>query len=85
MMNPYYKFILMLAISFIAMYVLMYLNVNDTSHIYLSATRMYMTILMVAAMAIIMVLMMPQMYPNKKANGGIISQGDRGRSREKAE
>lgn len=62
----------MLAISFIIMYGVMFLNVADSSHIYLSLTRTYMALLMVAPMAIFMLLLMGNMYPNKKVNGIII-------------
>lgn len=70
--NHYGMFTTMLAISFIIMYGVMFLNVADSSHIYLSLTRTYMTLLMVAPMAIVMLLMMGKMYPHKKANGIII-------------
>ena len=70
--NHYPKFFWMLLVSFIVMHVIMYLNVNDADHIYFSATRLYMTILMIAAMAVIMLLMMPHMYKNKLMNGIIV-------------
>lgn len=73
--NNYKAFLGMLAISFVIMYSVMYLNVYKTAHIYLSATRLYMTLLMVSPMAIIMLLMMPGMYRNKKANNIIIVSG----------
>lgn len=66
--NPYQKFLLILAISFILMYGIMFLNVEETNHIYLSVTRTYMSVLMVSAMAIIMLPMMGNMYPNRKLN-----------------
>ena len=68
----YQKFAGMLTVSFVIMYAVMYLNVADTDHIYLSATRLYMTLLMVAPMALVMLLFMPAMYPDKKANAGIM-------------
>lgn len=71
-MNPYIKFFIMLSTSFVIMYSVMYLNVDQTGHIYLNLTRLYMTILMVAPMAIVMLLMMGKMYRNKKVNGLII-------------
>lgn len=71
-MNPYFRFFIMLSISFVIMYSVMYLNVDQTGHIYLSLTRFYMTVLMVAPMAIVMLLMMGKMYKNKKINGMII-------------
>ena len=66
--SNYLKFIGMLMASFFVMYAVMFLNVNDMEHIYLSVTRLYMTILMICPMAIIMVLFMPNMYPRKRAN-----------------
>jgi hypothetical protein len=70
--NPYQKFVLMLAISFILMYGIMFLNVDETNHIYLSVTRTYMSILMVSAMALVMLPMMGKMYPNKRLNKMIL-------------
>jgi uncharacterized protein (DUF305 family) len=64
----YGKFGLMLALSFILMYAIMYLNVNDIDHVYVNMTRFYMTVLMVSAMAVLMLAMMPMMYPDKRKN-----------------
>ncbi|WP_225307280.1 DUF305 domain-containing protein [Adhaeribacter soli] len=64
----YKKFALMLALSFLIMYAVMFLNVAETDHIYLSLSRTYMTLLMVSPMAILMLLMMPMMYKHKKLN-----------------
>ncbi|WP_207632711.1 DUF305 domain-containing protein [Foetidibacter luteolus] len=68
----YKKFTIMLIISFIIMYVVMFLNMDNIDHYHTSATRLYMSILMVAPMAIVMMLMMGKMYPNKKRNAGIV-------------
>ena len=68
----YRKFLLMLAISFGIMYVVMYLNTYELDHVYFSLTRFYMTVLMVTAMAVVMLLLMPMMYPNKTLNGIIM-------------
>ncbi|MET4074513.1 DUF305 domain-containing protein [Hymenobacter sp. UYCo722] len=68
----YRKFLLTLAISFVVMYVVMYLNTYELDHVYFSLTRFYMTVLMVTAMAVVMLLMMPMMYPNKTTNGLIM-------------
>ena len=57
-MNPYLKFGLMMLTSFIIMYAVMYLNVDQIDHIYTAQTRTYMTILMIAPMAISMLLFM---------------------------
>lgn len=64
----YKKFFLTMAISFIIMYAVMFLNVEDINHIYVSPTRLYMALLMVAPMAILMLLTMGKMYPNKELN-----------------
>lgn len=68
----YRKLLLMLVVSFITMYGVMFLNVDEFSHIYLSTTRTYMTLLMVLPMSILMLLMMGKMYPKKKLNTAII-------------
>lgn len=68
----YSKFTIMMVISFIIMYIVMFLNIDRFSHYHTSTTRIYMAILMVAPMAVYMMLMMGKMYPNKKINRGII-------------
>lgn len=70
--NPYTKFILMLALSFVAMYITMYLNTYEMDHVYFSLTRFYMTCLGISAMAVIMFTVMRKMYKNKKKNIAII-------------
>jgi CDP-diglyceride synthetase len=69
--NNYPKFLLMLAVSFVVMYVVMYLNTYELDHVYFSLTRFYMTLLMITVMALVMLVMMPKMYPNKTMNGVI--------------
>jgi glucose-6-phosphate-specific signal transduction histidine kinase len=69
----YKKYLLMLSLSFIIMYSVMYLNADRFDHIYLSLNRFYMTVLMVAPMALIMLLVMSSMYKNKKLNRIIIT------------
>lgn len=64
----YKKMALMLIISFFIMYAVMFLNVDSADHIYLSLTRMYMSLLMVSPMALLMLGLMNKMYPDKKLN-----------------
>ena len=64
----YRTFFLMLACSFVAMYVTMYLNTYAIDHVYFSLTRFYMTCLGISAMAVIMWFFMRKMYNNKKKN-----------------
>lgn len=70
--NNYAKFVGMLAASFIAMYITMYLNTYAIDHVYFSLTRFYMSCLGIAAMAIIMFMAMRNMYQNKKKNIAIV-------------
>ena len=68
----YIKFVMMLTGSFIAMYITMYFNTYEIDHVYFSLTRFYMACLGIAAMAVIMLLFMLNMYKNKKKNVAII-------------
>ncbi len=61
-----------MVVSFIIMYAVMFTNVDSTDHIMLSSMRTYMTILMVAPMAVSMMLFMWGMYENKLLNKAII-------------
>ena len=72
MPDMYPKFFLMLGISFIIMYLVMFLNVAEASHFQLNVNRAYMAILMVAPMAVIMLLLMGHMYPDKGRNAAIL-------------
>ncbi|EJF10231.1 DUF305 domain-containing protein [Pontibacter sp. BAB1700] len=64
----YGKFMLMLGLSFLVMYAVMFSNVAEISHIHLNLNRLYMTILMVAPMALIMLGVMRSMYRDQKMN-----------------
>lgn len=70
--NQYTKFVGMLAASFIAMYVTMYLNTYAIDHVYFSLTRFYMSCMGIATMAIIMFVAMRAMYKNRKKNIAIV-------------
>ncbi len=67
-MSQYLKFFLMIATSTLVMFVLMYLNTYQLSHVFFSETRTYMAIYMEAMMAVIMLLFMLNMYKDKKKN-----------------
>ena len=72
-MKKYLRFGLMILVSTIVMYFLMYLNLFELSHFMFSQTRVYMTLIMGAVMAVIMLLFMWKMYTNKKANYAILA------------
>lgn len=67
-MNNYPKFFLMLAASFGVMYVVMYLNTYEWADVYPSINRLYMTLLMIAAMGLLMLGFMGHMYPDQRKN-----------------
>ncbi len=68
----YKKFVVMMVISFFIMYFVMFLNIDKLDHYHTSATRIYMALIMVAAMGVVRMLMMGKVYPNKKYNTSII-------------
>lgn len=67
----YLKFAAMIITSMVVMFGLMYLNTYELSHVRWSETRLYMTFIMGAAMAVIMLTFMRDMYHNLKVNIGI--------------
>ncbi|GIZ08166.1 DUF305 domain-containing protein [Flavobacterium sp. UMI-01] len=69
----YTKFVIMLFVSFCAMYITMYFNSYSIDHVYFSLTRLYMSGMGIACMALIMWFFMKKMYPNKRKNRAIIT------------
>ncbi|WP_416144051.1 DUF305 domain-containing protein [Planococcus koreensis] len=72
-MKNYVRFGIMIGVSTIIMYWLMFLNVFQLDHIWLSQTRIYMALIMGSVMAIVMLLFMWKMYENKKVNAAILA------------
>lgn len=69
------KFVLMIVISFFAMYILMYAMVDRFENVVPNINQFYMAGLMTAAMVIIEILIMGKMYANKKLNLLFLSIG----------
>lgn len=69
----YSRFGLMILVSTVVMFGLMYLNNYALDHIYFSETRFYMALVMGASMAAVMLLFMLKMYSNKTANVAILA------------
>lgn len=69
----YARFAAMIAVSTVAMFVLMYFNTYALDHVYWSQTRAWMALVMGAAMAAIMLLFMWGMYPGRRAKLGILA------------
>lgn len=74
--NKHYKHLLIMVIlSFIAMYVLMYAMVDTFSNVFMNVNQFYMAGLMASPMIIIELLVMGSMYMNKKLNMLLITIG----------
>jgi CDP-diglyceride synthetase len=58
----------MIGVSGVLMYAVMYLNTYQLGHVFFSETRLYMTLLMVATMAVVMFYFMKSMYRNNAIN-----------------
>jgi hypothetical protein len=71
----YRRLLIMTAISFVAMFVLMYAMVNVVSNANPNLNQFYMAGLMTAAMLIIELALMGGMYPDKKRNAVIVGIG----------
>lgn len=71
--NHYRGLIVMAALSFVAMYFLMYAMVNTSADIYMNVNQVYMAGLMTAPMIVIELLVMRGMYHNTKLNALIVA------------
>ena len=69
----YGRFLAMVAVSTVVMFVLMYFNTFSIDHVYFSQTRAWMALVMGAAMAIVMLLFMFAMYKDRRANVAILA------------
>jgi uncharacterized protein (DUF305 family) len=69
----YIRFGVMIAVSTLVMYGLMYLNTYTMDHVWFSQTRMWMALLMGAAMAVIMLGFMQDMNPDSRLNTYILA------------
>ncbi|MES2264088.1 MAG: DUF305 domain-containing protein [Pseudomonadota bacterium] len=69
----YATFARMIAAGTLIMFGLMYLNTYSLDHVFFSETRAYMALIMGAAMALVMLAFMWNMYPNRAANLAIVA------------
>ena len=69
--DSYRRFGIELAIEFVIMYLVMYTMIATIGDFYLNLNNVYMTLMMVAPMAIVMVLAMRSMFPSRRANSVI--------------
>ncbi|MCF6132768.1 DUF305 domain-containing protein [Flavobacterium wongokense] len=72
-MHHYGRLLIMIVLSFVAMYILMYSMVDRFENVIPNVNQIYMAGLMTMPMVIIELLVMGAMYKNKKANLGIMA------------
>ncbi|HEY6942083.1 DUF305 domain-containing protein [Dokdonella sp.] len=67
-LSAYARFFAMLALSFLAMYVLMYAMVDTTANVYNNINKVYMAGLMAMPMGVVELVLMARMYPDRRLN-----------------
>jgi hypothetical protein len=72
-MANYLRLAAMVLVSTVVMYGLMYLNTYNADHIWFSQTRLWMAVIMGAAMAAVMIGFMRDMYRDRRMNLMILS------------
>lgn len=76
MQNHHYRrFLIMIGLHFIAMYIFMYAMVNVFDNVFNSFNQVYMAALMTASMVLIELPLMMSMYQSKKLNIIILTVG----------
>ncbi len=73
--HHYSRFLIMIGLHFIAMYILMYAMVNAFNNVFNSFNQVYMAALMTASMILIELPLMSSMYKSKRLNAVIIAVG----------
>ena len=71
--RKYLRFVLMIVTSMVFMFGVMYLHTYELSHVQWSETRLFMTLLMGATMALVMLGFMLGMYKSVKWNLAIVA------------
>jgi uncharacterized protein (DUF305 family) len=71
--QPYFRFAIMVLLSFGSMYAFMYAMVDVFGNVYPNLNQAYMAGLMAAPMVVFEFVLMGSMYPNKRLNIGIIA------------
>ena len=61
-----------LVIDFVIMYLVMYTMIASLGHFYLNLNNVYMTLMMVAPMAVVMLVAMRSMFTSRRLNVSIV-------------
>jgi hypothetical protein len=75
MHGHYGRFLIMVGLHFVAMYILMYAMVDVFDNVFNSLNQFYMAGLMTASMILIEIPLMSGMYKNQKLNAVILAVG----------
>ena len=75
MQNHYRRFLVMIGLHFIAMYILMYSMVNTLNNVFNSFNQVCMAALMTASMILIELPLMSSMYKSRRLNAIILAVG----------
>lgn len=70
--NPYRQLLVMIIFSFISMYIFMYAMVNTPANAVNNLNQVYMAALMTAPMVAIELLVMKNMYPDRRRNALLV-------------
>src|SRR5687767_14272649 len=73
--SHYRRFLVMVGLHFIAMYVFMYAMVESFANVFNNFNQLYMAVLMTSSMVLIELPLMASMYKSKKLNLVIIAAG----------
>lgn len=73
--NHYRRFLIMIGLHFIAMYMFMYSMVDAFNNVFNSFNQIYMAALMTASMILIELPLMSSMYKSKRLNAVFITAG----------
>lgn len=71
--TPYVRFWAMVLVSTALGFAAMYLNTYELDHVFFSWTRVFMAMIMGGVMTVVMMSFMWGMYPNKRANWGVLA------------
>ena len=69
----YARFLATIAVSTIVMFAMMYLNTWDLSHVWFSQTRAWMALYMGGGMAVVMLVAMWGMFPDRARNVAVLA------------
>ena len=72
MQGSYKELTIELVVDFVIMYLVMYTMIASLDHLYLNVNNVYMTLMMVAPMAVVMLVAMRSMFPSRWFNVSIV-------------